>query len=298
MILDQPGKVSDRILMLGRRESCVYLVQGKQEHFLLGGGMIQIAPQVLQQLENWDIDLEKITKIIILHSHFDHIGIVPYLQRHLPQLQVLASPQAQKLLLKPEVIQTIQSMNQLLLEREHMQDKARALGLEFPGLQIQQTLADNDVLQEAGFELQVMEVPGHSSCSIALYMPQEKALFASDATGIPMGRDVFTAANSNFDLYQQSLQRLANLEVDIHLAEHFGARTGEDAREFMQRSLQSARETRKILEESYQRTQDVQQSTQEITQRLLANMPQEFLPQEVISMVVAQMLKYLAQQQG
>ncbi|MFO8033337.1 MAG: MBL fold metallo-hydrolase [Desulfohalobiaceae bacterium] len=298
MIIDQPGKVSERILLLGSRESCVYLVQGEQEHLLLGGGMIHIAPQVLQQLEKWDIDLKKITKIIILHSHFDHIGIVPYLQKHLPQVKVLASPQAQKLLSKPEVIQTIQSMNQLLLERQNLQDKARELGLEFPGLEIQQTLADNDVLQEADFELQVLEVPGHSSCSIALYMPQEKALFASDSTGIPMGRDVFTAANSNFDLYQQGLQRMANLDVDIHLAAHFGARTGQDARDFLQRSLQSAQETRKLLEESYQRTRDVEQSTQEITRELDKKMPRDFLPQEIISMVVAQMLKYIAKQQG
>lgn len=298
MIIDKPGRISEKIFMLGRSESCVYLIQGDQEHFLLGGGMIHIAPEVLQQLQEWQIELDKISKIIILHSHFDHLGIVPYLQKHLPQAQILASKQAQNLLSKSKVIEAIQFMNQILLEKENMQNRAQELGLEFPGLEVQQTLSDNDVLQGSGFELQVLEVPGHSSCSIALYMPQEKALFASDSTGIPMGREVFTAANSNFDLYQQSLQRMANLDVDIHLAEHFGARTGQDAKEFLQRSLESAQETRKFLQDSYQRTQNVEQSTAEITQELTRTMPQEFLPQEIISMVVGQMLKYIAKQQG
>lgn len=298
MIIDQPGRVSDRIIMLGRKESCVYLLQGSQEHILVGGGMIHIAPQVLHQLKDWGIFLQAITRIIILHAHFDHCGIIPYLQKHLPQARVMASTQAQKLLSRPDVLQSIQFMNQVLLDREQMQQKAQELGLEFPGLEVQETLTEGDLIQGDGFELQVLEVPGHSSCSIALYMPQEKALFASDSTGIPFGRDVFTAANSNFDLYQQSLKRMSELDVQIHLAEHFGARTAKDAQEFMQRSLQSAQETRQILEASYQRTQDVQQSTEQITKDLAQKMPQDFLPSEVISMVVEQMLKYIAKQQA
>ncbi len=297
MIIDNPGKISERILMLGSQESCVYLVQGREEHFLLGGGMINIAPVVLQQLKDWDISLESITRIVILHSHFDHCGIIPYLLKFLPKAQVLGSKQSQKLLCKPDVIQGIQFMNQILLERAGLEQQAQELGLEFPGIEVQEILADGDVLQGEDFELLVMEVPGHSSCSIALYMPQEKALFASDSTGIPFGNDVFTAANSNFDLYQQSLNRLAQLDIDLHLAEHFGARTGEDARKFMQRSLESAQETRDILEESISRTGDIEQSTAEITQLLEEKTPQDFLPREVISIVVGQMLKYIGKQQ-
>ena len=60
MIIDQPGKVTDRILLLGRRESCVYLLKGRNEYALLGGGMVSIVPDVLEQLDAFNIDENKI----------------------------------------------------------------------------------------------------------------------------------------------------------------------------------------------------------------------------------------------
>lgn len=50
MIVDQPGKVTDRILLLGRKESCIYLLKGKREYALLGGGMAYIIPDVIEQM--------------------------------------------------------------------------------------------------------------------------------------------------------------------------------------------------------------------------------------------------------
>ena len=41
MIIDQPGRVTDNITMLGKKESCVYLIDGGGEYAILGGGLAQ-----------------------------------------------------------------------------------------------------------------------------------------------------------------------------------------------------------------------------------------------------------------
>ncbi len=46
---------------------------------------------------------------------------------------------------------------------------------------------------------------------------------------------------------------MAGYEIDVFLADHFGARTGDDARDYLHRSIDSAIDTRKIPEESYSR---------------------------------------------
>ncbi|MBU0988162.1 MAG: MBL fold metallo-hydrolase, partial [Proteobacteria bacterium] len=187
MIIEKPGKVTDRIWLLGRKESCVYLLKGKEEYALLGGGMIHIVPDVLRQLKDFNIEAEKIKRIVVLHSHFDHCGIVPFLKKRWPWIRVTASARAKDLLSKPKVIETIESLNQALLVESGQKDSAKGMGIDFHGITVEEVVSQGDVVVCGDLILEVIEVPGHSSCSIAIYVPQEKAMFASDAGGIPFG---------------------------------------------------------------------------------------------------------------
>lgn len=296
MVINKPGKVTNRIILLGREESCVYVLKGGREYALLGGGMAYIVPEVIEQLKDFEIEEKKIKRIMILHSHFDHCGIVPFFKKRWPWATVTASARAKDLLSTPKVIETVESLNKALIVNYGRENEAKDLGLEISGIDVEEVVKGGDILSCGDLSMEVVEVPGHSSCSIAVYVPEEKAMFASDAGGIPFGDQVFTAANSNFDKYQESLKKMAGYEIDVHLAEHYGAMTGEDGRSFLQKSINAAKETRKILEASYLRTKDVERSTKEVTDRLMVGGPDNFLPKDIISMVIGQMLKYIAKQ--
>lgn len=294
MIIETPGVVTDRILLLGRKESCVYLLKGNGEYFLLGGGTAYIVPDMIRQFQDFNIEETKINRIVILHSHFDHCGIVPFFKRRWPWAKIAASARAKELLARPEVVESISSLNQLLLAEHGLEKLAENMRIEFNEIPVDDVVKEGDVLTCGDLSMEVIDVPGHSSCSIAIYVPQEKAMFASDAGGIPFGNHVFTAANSNFDKYQKSLQKLAGFDIGVYLAEHYGARTGNDARHFLKKSMDAARETRGILEASYARTKDIEMSTQEVTDRVLGWMPDDFMPREIIAMVVRQMMRFIA----
>ena len=294
MIFDKPGKITDGIWLVGRRESCAYIVGRPGDYALLGGAMAYVAPEVLAQLERFGIDEDQIRRIVVLHSHFDHCGMVPFLKRRWPWAAVTASARSKELLQKPQVIETIAALNQLMLAQNNMTQQGEDLGLGFDGLAVDVVVGEGDRLGCNGLTLEVMAVPGHSSCSIAIYIPEEKALFASDAGGIPFGDKVFTAANANFDQYQESLAKMAAREVEIHLAEHFGARSGEAARRFLQDALVDAAETRRTLERVYTETGDETRTTAIVTDRIMDEAPQGFLPREVVALVAGQMVHFIA----
>lgn len=296
MIIQKPGKISDNIVLLGRRESCVYLLTGKDHYVILGGGMVHIIPDILDQLDTFDLEKEKIKQIFILHAHFDHCGIVPFFKKRFPYIDVVASSRAKELLSKPKVIDTIDHLNQGLLKTYGAPETIDAAELKFSGITIDKTVKHGDRLSCGDLTLEIIDAPGHSSCSIAVYVPQEKAMFASDATGIPFGNDVFTTANSNFDQYQQTLDKIAAYDINIHLTEHFGATTGKDATAFLKQSKISAEHTRKLMEASLARTGDVQASAQEMLETLLERAPEYFLPRDVLKIVITQMLNYLHKQ--
>jgi len=296
VIIDRPGKVTDRILLLGRKESCVYILKGEEEYVLLGGGTAYIVPEVVEQLKEFAIAEQKIKRIVILHSHFDHCGIVPFFKKRWPWAKVTASSRAKDLLSDPKVIESIDYLNKALIAEHGREEEGEDLGLEFSGIDVEEVVKGGDILSCGDLSMEVIDVPGHSSCSVAVYVPGEKAMFASDAGGVPFGDQVFTAANSNFDKYQESLEKMAGYEIDVYLAEHFGARTGDDSRGYLEKAMEAAIKTRGILEASYARTRDVKESTEEVTDRLMTMLPDGFMPRDIIAMVAGQMLRFIARQ--
>ncbi|MFO7931405.1 MAG: MBL fold metallo-hydrolase [Thermodesulfobacteriota bacterium] len=299
MIVQEPGKVTDRITLLGRKESNVYHLDCGDEAVILGGGMVQIVPEVDEQISRFGLDPQKIKRIIILHSHFDHCGIVPFFTGKWPHVSVAASEPAKAMLVKQKVVDTIHAMNRAALERYNMLEKAEEMGFaDFTGIGVHEVLKEGLSIGCGDRTLEILEVPGHSSCSIAVYVPGEKAMFASDAGGIALGDDVFTAANSDFDKYQQSLEKMAAYDVDVCLSEHYGARTGQDGRNFLPRSKQAAAEFRERIEQSLERTNDPDKTADEISGDVIARSPQDFLPKEIISMIIRQMAGNLYKKQA
>ncbi len=294
MVIDKPGKISGRITLLGRTESCVYLLDGGSESAIIGGGMSYIVPDVLAQFSAFRVREEAISRLVILHTHFDHVGIVPFLKARLPRAAVCASTRGRGMLSRPDAIGSILNFNRFLLEKERPGMPEEQFGLPFDRIEVDEVFTDGRHVALGEVTLEILEVPGHSSCSIAVYCPEEKALFASDAGGIPYDGKVFSAANSNFDQYQKSLERMSRIETDIHCAEHYGALTGDDARGFMAMSLESAHITRGLIEETYLRTRDVNETVREVTDLFVQESSGYFLPREVMEMVVGQMTRFLA----
>jgi len=166
MIIEKPGFVTDRILLLGRKESCVYLLKGRREYALLGGGAAFIVPDVNHQLKKFNIEEKKINRIVILHSHFDHCGIVPFFKKRWPWAKISASPRAKELLTKPEIVKNISSLNQLLLGEYGLEELAGKMGIEFDRIHVDDVVKEGDVLVCDDLSMEVIDVPGHSSCSI------------------------------------------------------------------------------------------------------------------------------------
>jgi glyoxylase-like metal-dependent hydrolase (beta-lactamase superfamily II) len=296
-MITTPGKITDRITLLGTPELCLYHVDGGRESVLIGGGMAHLAPQVLKQTETFAVDVKKIGRLLILHTHFDHCGLVPFLKKSWPWMKVAASEQGRSCLSDPSLTQHIAGLNRAMIAREGLENEATRVGFEFTGIAVEEILKEGDRLTCGNLSIEIVEVPGHSSCSIAAYVPEEKALFASDASGVHYPGFIFSAGNSNFDLYERNLRRLAGFEAEVILLEHYGAALGDEASSLLARSLEAAKEARAEIEESYRRTGEVKKTAQEITRSILDRTPGNFLIEDVLFAVMERMVKFIVKAQ-
>jgi glyoxylase-like metal-dependent hydrolase (beta-lactamase superfamily II) len=296
MRIRQPGRVCDGLWCLGREESNVYLLQGDQGTMLVSGGMSGIVPEVLKQMEDFGLEERQITACLILHAHFDHVGIIPFFKRRLPDMEVYASERAWDLLGKDKVIETINLFSQVTDEQLGMSRQDHGLDLDWRDDVSGSTVREGDVLSLGDREVHILETPGHSSCSISAYVPELKALFPSDGGGIPYQDEIIPSGNSNYTRFQQSLEKLAQLEVDMVCADHCGYVTGQEAGTYIRDAQIAATEFRKLMERVYARLGDVDQAVEHLVEKTFEQRPDYFLPKDILTGVYKQMVRHIATQ--
>jgi glyoxylase-like metal-dependent hydrolase (beta-lactamase superfamily II) len=294
MRIRKPGKVSERILFLGREESGVYLLEGNHASMIVSGGMSYIVSDILQQFKDFDIDENQIKKLLILHSHFDHVGIVPFFKRRHPEIEVYASERGWEILQMDKATLTINEFGRNVARRMGKEDVYSSYDLDWRNDVSGLTVREGDRIALGGLEVSVLEIPGHSSCCIAAYVPEWKALFPTDGGGIPFDNTIVSSGNSNYTQYQQSLEKLKDLEVNYYCADHYGYITGNEAREFIAKSIQMAKENRAWIEEIYRSTGEIDATAQKLTSSFYEENPGYFLSPEIFLEVHRQMVRHIA----
>jgi len=294
MRIRKPGRVHERIWFLGREESGVYLLEGKEGSMIVSGGMSYIVSDILQQFKEFGIDENHIKKLLILHSHFDHVGIVPFFKRRHPEIEVYASERAWEILQMDKAIVTINEFSQNVAKRMKKEDVYLTYDLDWKKDVSGKTVREGDRIDLGGLEISILEIPGHSSCCIAAYVPELKALFPTDGGGIPFNETIVASGNSNYTKYQQSLERLKDLEVEVYCADHYGYVLGEEARKFISKSIEMAKQKRILMEEVYRSTRDIDRAAQQIVSSFYQENPSYFLSPDIFFDVYRQMVRHIA----
>ncbi|MFB3884607.1 MAG: MBL fold metallo-hydrolase [Thermodesulfobacteriota bacterium] len=294
MRIRKRGRVLDRLWFLGREESGVYLLEGNDESMILSGGVGYIVPDLLQQFKEFGIHEERIRKLLILHAHFDHVGVVPFFKRRHPRLEIYASRRGWEILRMEKAIRTINEFSRRVANRMGKEEAYSTYDLDWRDDVVGKTVSEGDRIDLGGLEVFILEIPGHSSCSIGAYAPSLKALFPTDGGGIPLDETIVTSGNSNYTQYQQSLERLKNLEVDYYCADHYGYVTGEEAREFIPKTIEMAKQERARMEEAYRSTNDIDRAAQKLASFFSEEHPDYFLPPEISLDVYRQMVRHVA----
>ena len=289
----KPGKIDGNLWCLGAEESGVYLLRGKKGAALINGGLSYILPRVLTQMRELELDPGEITKFLILHSHFDHVGIVPYFKRNYPAIEVLASEAALKAFENPKAVELINSYNRLCAGK--MSESLEGFDLEWRSDIQVLPVREGDVIDLGGVSLRIYEMPGHSNCSISAYEPDAGILFASDSVGIPFSDKLLPAMNTNIEQYLNSLQKLRDVKVNVFCADHYGFITGEEAGRVVFDGIKEASTWKTQMYETFRRNAcDIDAASKEITTAFYREMPGYFLEPEILEGVFKQTFRYIA----
>ena len=287
-----PGQIDEGLWFLGTKESCVYLLEGSQSSALISAGMSYIIPDLLRQIDVFGISANKIEHIIILHSHFDHVGIVPFLKRKWPHVTISASARGWQVLNNPKAVSIINDYTLKVCRR--VRGNADDLSLidwqwryDVQG----ETMGQGSRIDLGNRYIEIHETPGHSSCSISAYIPQIKVLFPSDAAAIPYRDEYVIAAGSSFRQYQQSLDKLSGLNIETLCADHYGYISGDEAKHYIERSKAAADQMIDRLLLALRQESSVEQAARQLVKSHFDLRPDYFVDPDILLGTYTHMLK-------
>jgi len=293
MRIRTPGKVCENLWFLGREESCVYLVEGRDESMIISGGCSYIVPDLLQQIKTFQIDESRIAKLLLLHSHFDHIGIAPFFKNRYPNLTLIASGRTWEVLKKPKVIEITNETSRRTTNSMGMLLACANLELDWQTHISGLSVSQGDQIDLGGVEISIYETPGHSSCSISAYIPKYQALFPSDGGGIPFEETITILGTSNYTQFQQSLEKLKALDVKFLCSDHYGYITGKESREYIKRAIHMAGEKRALIENIYLNSKDIDTTVDKLVKIYQAENTSNLVSSEVYKSVYRQMVTHI-----
>ena len=216
---------------------------------MIDAGINMMGPAYIASLEKIFGDKNALDYVFATHSHFDHLGAIPYLKRKLPHLQAGAARRVGALMQKQSVLDLMTTLSEL--QRFFFQDIVGNEDVHIEPVDFEITLKEGDRFDLGGVTCEVYDVPGHTGDSLAFFIPEIRALFAGEAYGIPEGDkdgEVQVEFLSSYEDYVSSLEKMIRLQPKLIGMAHLWVFTDDDATAFLRRSLEATPRYRQLIE--------------------------------------------------
>lgn len=174
-----------------------------------------------------NIDISNLTKIIITHHDFDHMGALGEFKRKYPHIKVMAAKEEVPYIegeKKSLRLQQAESLYESLPDEEKPQAEIFHKTLEaVENCKVDVGLKQGDILDIAG-GIEVVATPGHMPGHISLYHKESKSMIVGDALVLENDQLVIALPKYTLDIKEalRSVEKLLNYEIERIICYHGG----------------------------------------------------------------------------
>jgi glyoxylase-like metal-dependent hydrolase (beta-lactamase superfamily II) len=172
-------------------------------------------------------DLNKLTKIVLTHHDFDHVGSVKEMKTRCPKAEVVASEQEAPFIegkKKPFRLQQAEAMFSSLPEETKEGAAAfEAFLKSIAACDVDRRIKNGDRIDAEGLVV-VMETPGHTRGHISVVIPALQTVIAGDAVMYENGELLLANPHYAFDVVQAkaSAEKIRQMKPSTIICYHGG----------------------------------------------------------------------------
>ncbi len=190
-------------------------IESSDDLTLVDAGLVGKGSYKLQSLIKAGIALQSVKRIIMTHTHLDHIGCLAELMKELPAAELWIHG------LEAESIETGDDRGvygmQMFKQMCQTQYRLREGAFKF---KVHRKLQEGETLDIGGMSWEVLHIPGHSMGGIALYEKEQGILVPGDVVYADYAIGRFDLHGADASQLKQSLLKLAALKVNVLLPGH------------------------------------------------------------------------------
>jgi hydroxyacylglutathione hydrolase len=182
---------------------------------LIDPGLMGKGQYKIDAMRRDGIDPSAIKRVIMTHTHLDHIGCLPEILEHIPQAELWVH--------REEAEPLEQGDERTVYGMDMFQQMCRAQYRIEPGLfrfKVDRRLEGGESLEIGSMTWDVIHIPGHSSGSIALFHSEDGILIPGDTVYADYAIGRFDLHGASGPQLRGSLRTLAEMDVSMLLPGH------------------------------------------------------------------------------
>lgn len=180
----------------------------------------------------------KLDYIFLTHSHYDHALGSAYILRYFPDATVVAGRYASEIFKRDGAKRTMCELDRKFA------DKCGYGEYEFLGdeLRVDIPCDDGDIINAGNMQFQVLNLPGHTKCSVGYYCREKELLLATETLGVYDGKSTIApSCLVGYKMTIESIERVQKLKIKKLLSPHYGI-LNENQTEFFLANMKSSTE--------------------------------------------------------
>lgn len=187
--------------------------------------------------------------IFLTHSHYDHALGSAYILRHFPEAKVVAGTYAAAVFQRPGAKRVMRELDRSFADHCAVGDYP-FLGDE---LRVDIPVAEGDTVKAGTMEFEVLELPGHTRCSVGYFCRERGLLVATETLGVyDGGVRIVPSYLVSYRAALESMRKVNQLPIANILAPHLGLLNREQTAWFLEnmesRSVEGAEYVKDLLD--------------------------------------------------
>ncbi|MBQ7295542.1 MAG: MBL fold metallo-hydrolase [Clostridia bacterium] len=178
--------------------------------------------------------------IFLTHSHYDHALGSVYALRYWPDAKVVAGEYAVKIFAKPTARALMRELDGKFARTNKITDYEDLID----SLRVDIPVSDGDKIAAGDMVFTVVNLPGHTKCSVGFYLESEKLLLGCETLGVFDGdKAVVPSFLVGYQMSLDSIKKAAALGVKNILVPHCGLLDEKTTKLYFSNSVRYTAET-------------------------------------------------------